>query len=261
MPTDIFLGDCLEVMKELPDNSVDMVLCDLPYGTTDCKWDVTIPFAPLWAAYRRILVTNSAVVLFGDEPFASALRCSNLEQFRYDWYWRKSRPSGFTNAKLKPLKDIETISVFSAGTTANGSDRCMPYFPQGLEECNMDWKRPQHYMGGDKGVNPARKSHSLNRKIAQTGYPRQVLDFANPNSHVFHPTQKPVELLSYLIRTYTDKGMVVLDNCMGSGSTGVACVNTERSFIGIEKDPEYFKIAERRIEDAKAGRSLLDLDD
>lgn len=245
-------GDCLELMKDIPDGSVDMILCDLPYGTTACKWDAVIPFEPLWAEYRRVVKQNAPVVLFGDEPFSSHLRVSNLPWYRYDWYWRKSRPAGFTNAKLKPLKDVETISVFSSGATANGSQKNMPYFPQGLEDCNMKWSRPKQYLDGDKGVNPARTSHKLNRAIEKTGYPRQVLDFPNPNAEVFHPTQKPVALMEYLIRTYTNESETVLDNCMGSGTTGVACINTNRNFIGIEKDANYFAIAESRINNARA---------
>lgn len=246
----LYLGNCIDIMKDIPDSSVDLILCDLPYGTTACKWDTVIPFEPLWEQYKRIIKPYSAIVLFGDEPFSSALRLSNINWYKYDWYWRKSRPSGFTNAKLKPLKDIETISIFSSGMTANGSKKNMPYNPQGLQDCDMDWNRPKHYMDGDKGVNPARASHKLSRKIEKTGYPRQVLDFANPNSNVLHPTQKPTLLLEYLIETYTNRGDVVLDNCMGSGSTGVACANTGRSFIGIESDENYFTIAAERVEQA-----------
>lgn len=247
MSVNLLLGDCLEQMKGIPDGSVDMILCDLPYGTTACKWDTVIPFEPLWKQYRRIIKPNGAVVLFGDEPFASSLRLSNIEWYKYDWYWRKTRPAGFTNAKLKPLKDIETVCVFSSGATANGSNRNMPYYPQGLEDCDVEWSRPKHYMNGDKGVNPARVSHKLDRKIEKTGYPRQVLDFSNPNSRVLHPTQKPVPLCEYLVSTYTSEGQQVLDNCMGSGSTGVACINLNRKFIGIEKDAGYFRIAEERL--------------
>lgn len=240
-------GDCLENMAAIPSNSVDMILCDLPYGTTACKWDLVIPFQSLWNAYRRVIKKYRPILLFGDEPFSSLLRVSNLDWYKYDWYWRKSRPAGFTNAKLKPLKDIETISVFSEGTTANGSAKNMPYFPQCVQDCDIDWKRPQRYMSGDKGVNPARKSHSLVRKITKAGYPRQVLDFANPNAEVLHPTQKPVNLMEYLICTYTDEGDTVLDNCMGSGTVGVACINKNRRFIGIELDPKYFQVSQERL--------------
>lgn len=247
---DLMIGDCLERMKEIPDASVDMVLCDLPYGTTACKWDSIIPFEALWSEYRRVTKPNVAIVLFGDEPFSSRLRVSNLDWYKYDWYWRKSRPAGFTNAKLKPLKDVETISVFSSGMTANGSKRNMPYFPQGLEDCYIEWSRPKVYLDGDRGVNPSRKNSKLNRTIEKTVYPRQVLDYANPNFDVLHPTQKPVALMEYLICTYTNEGDVVLDNTMGSGTTGVACSNTGRKFIGIEREPNYYEIAKARIAEA-----------
>jgi len=242
-------GDCLEKMKDIPDGSVDMVLADPPYGTTACKWDLVIPIKPMWGQLKRIIKPNGAIVLFGQEPFSSHLRLSNIEWFKYDWFWRKTRPSGFVNAKLKPLKEIENIIVFSSGTTANGSERNMPYNPQGLIEVNKSWSRPKTY-GKGKGVNPTRKSHKLERTIKYEGYPRQVLDFANHNGGQLHPTQKPVALMEYLVKTYTNEGETVLDFTMGSGTTGVACVNLSRSFIGIEQDDNYFGIAEKRIRDA-----------
>jgi site-specific DNA-methyltransferase (adenine-specific) len=244
---ELIQGDCLDKMKSIPDGSIDMILCDLPYGTTSCKWDTIIPFESLWKQYKRIIKNNHAIVLFGQEPFSSHLRISNLDWYKYDFYWRKSRPSGFTNAKLKPLKDIEVISVFSSGTTANKSPRKMPYFPQGLIKVDKKWSRPKHYTDGDKGVNPTRVSHSLDRVIEYEGYPRQILEYNNSNSDVAHPTQKPVPLIEYLIKTYTIENDIVLDNCMGSGTTGVACKNINRNFIGIELNDEYFKIAEKRI--------------
>ena len=241
-------GDCLDRMKEIPDGSVDLVLTDPPYGTTACKWDSVISLNLMWEqVVPKLSTINKSVVLFGQEPFSSVLRVSNLEMYKYDWYWRKSRPSGFTNAKLKPLKDIEVISVFSNGKTANGSLNNMIYNPQGTEEVNEEWSRPSHYMSGDKGVNPARKSHKLSRVIEKRGYPRQVLDFPNPNKNVNHPTEKPVELMEYLINTYTNEGDTVLDFTMGSGTTGVACRNLNRNFIGIELDEKYFEIAKQRI--------------
>lgn len=246
----LYNEDCLEVMKRLDDDSIDLVLTDPPYGTTSCKWDSIIPFEPMWNELKRITKSNSAIVLFGQEPFSSLLRCSNLSMFKYDWYWKKSRPSGFVNAKLKPLKDIEVISVFSAGKTANGSKNNMKYYPQDLKEINIEWSRPEIYLDGDKGVNPARKSHKLNRVIEKGGYPRQILEYSNPNNEVYHPTQKPVELLEYLIKTYSNENETVLDFTMGSCSTGVACVNTNRNFVGIELDKQYFKISEERINNA-----------
>lgn len=247
----LFHGDCLEVMQSIPDKSVDLVLTDPPYGTTACKWDSVIDLEKMWKELKRITKSNSAIVLFGQEPFSSLLRVSNLQMFKYDWYWRKSRPSGFVNAKLKPLKDIEVISVFSKGATSNGSKNNMAYFPQGLERVDQEWSRPEHYMEGDRGVNPARKSHKLSRVIENTGYPRQILDFPNSNKGLLHPTQKPVALMEYLIKTYTNESETVLDFTMGSGTTGVACINTNRKFIGIEKDEGYFKIAQDRIQKAQ----------
>lgn len=241
-------GDCLDVMETIPNQSIDLVLCDPPYGTTACSWDSVINLELMWEQIKRIIKPNAPVVLFGQEPFSSLLRCSNFEMFKYDWYWRKSRPSGFTNAKLKPLKDIEIISVFSTGKTANGSLNNMPYYPQGLEDIDMEWKRPTQYLDGDKGVNPARKSHKLSRKIEKGGYPRQILEFANPNNNVLHPTQKPIDLMEYLISTYSLEGQTVLDFTMGSGSTGVAAKNLGRKFIGIENNLEYFNIAKERFE-------------
>jgi site-specific DNA-methyltransferase (adenine-specific) len=246
---DLIQGDCLEKMKDIPDGSIDMILCDLPYGTTACKWDTIIHFELLWEQYKRIIKLNHAVVLFGQEPFSSFLRISNIEWFKYDFYWRKSRPSGFTNSKLKPLKDIEAISIFSSGTTANKSSRNMPYFPQGLIRVDKQWSRPKHYMEGDKGVNPARDSHKLDRLIEYEGYPRQVLDYSNSNNVVMHPTQKPVALMEYLIKTYTNESETVLDNCAGSGTTGVACKNLNRNYILIEKEPQYIDIIKKRLED------------
>lgn len=244
---DILLGDCLELMKSIPDNSIDMILCDLPYGTTSCKWDIVIPFDKLWEQYKRIIKMNRAIVLFGDEPFSSFLRTSNTEWYKYDWYWRKSRPAGFTNAKLKPLKDIETISIFSNGTTANRSSKNMFYCPQGLEDCDINWSRPKIYLDGDKGINPARKSHKLNRKIEKKGYPRQILDFSNSNNKPLHPTQKPIDLLEYLIKTYTIEQELVLDNCAGSGSTLIAAKKLNRQFIGMEKEEKYYRICLERL--------------
>ncbi len=243
----LMFGDCLERMKEIPDGSVDLILTDPPFQSTACSWDNMIPFEPMWAELKRIIKPNKSIVLFAQEPFASKLRCSNLEMFKYDWFWRKSRPSGFTNAKLKPLKDIENICVFSEGKTANGSFNNMPYFPQGLEDCDIDWKRPDNYYGVDSKINHTRKNTKLERKITKKGYPRQVLDFANPNKSNFHPTQKPVALLEYLIKTYTNENEVVLDFTAGSFSTGVACINTNRKGIMIEMDENYFNIGVNRM--------------
>lgn len=245
---ELYNADCLDKMKDIPDGSIDMILCDLPYGITACKWDTVIPFEPLWEQYNRIIKDNGAIVLFGREPFASKLRLSNLQMYKYDWIWEKSKALGFTNAKNKPLNKHELISVFSRGTCANGSKNKMIYKPQGLipygktvsgiKDCKADREE-----GGHKF---ARKSHKQSYVQEFTNYPTQILNFAN-ESNTVHPTQKPVALLEYLIKTYTNEGETVLDNCMGSGSTGVACKNTNRHFIGIELDKNYFEIASERL--------------
>jgi len=232
-------GDCLEKMKDIPDKSIDMILCDLPYGTTACKWDVVIPFVPLWGQYRRIIKDRGAIVLFGSEPFSSYLRMSNIKQYKYDWIWNKKFASNFTLAKKQPLKIHEIISVFNSGI----------YYPQMVKRDNPI------KMG--KNVS---KYGSANLSCAKPEYDGKVYDEKNPESIYLisnrsegqsrlHPTQKPVVLLEYLIKTYTLDGETVLDNTMGSGSTGVACINTKRNFIGIEKDDKYFEIAKKRIEE------------
>lgn len=249
---DLMLGDCLEMMAEIEDGSVDMVLTDPPYGTTACKWDAVIPFEPMWAHIWRVLKPNHAAVLFGQEPFSSLLRASQIQRFKYDWYWRKNKPSGFTNARLKPLKDIEVVSVFSTGATANGSKTNMPYYPQGVEEGKLR-VRPRSYEKSSD-VSPDRKSRKPVEMGKGSNYPRQVLEGYKHHANTqVHPTQKPVALMEYLIKTYTNEGEVVLDFTMGSGTTGVACMNTGRRFIGIERDEGYFDIAEKRIMEAKDG--------
>lgn len=245
----LFCGDCLDVMKSIPDNSIDMVLCDLPYGTINCSWDSKIPLEPLWEQWLRVLSPNSSVLLFGSEPFSTRLRMSNLSQFKYDWIWIKNRPTGFVHAKNKPLKDFEIISVFSPYPMGHKSllgDRRMRYNPQGLEVCGKMSKSSKSKFGNIDGK---RKSHKAEVVSDFTNYPRMVLSFGKDTGKSnLHPTQKPVALCEYLIKTYTDNGMTVLDNCMGSGSTGVACLNTGRKFIGIEKDEQYFEVAKERIE-------------
>lgn len=244
----LMLGNCLERMKEIPDGSVDMILTDLPYGTTACKWDSVIPFEPLWEQYKRVIKKNAAIVLFGAEPFSSYLRLSNITWFKYDWIWHKSKALGFTNAKNKPMNKHEIVSVFSEGTVANRSERRMPYNPQGLipygkvvsgiKSCKADSSE-----GGHKFARPGHKESFVQEF---TNYPTQILDFPN-DGKTQHPTQKPVALLEYLIKTYTNEGETVLDSTMGSGSTGVATKNTNRKFIGIELDEGYFNIAKDRI--------------
>lgn len=238
---DLRQGDCLELMKDIPDKSVDMILCDLPYSKTCQSWDSIIPFNSLWLEYLRVIKDAGAIVLFGVEPFSSQLRLSNLPIYKYDWVWQKTTATGFQLSKVKPLNDIENIIVFSKGTTYPNSNKKMNYYPQGLIPLN---KYVRH------GVNNIMTKTGSNReseKIFQeyTNYPKKILKFAKDGT--LHPTQKPVALLEYLIKTYTRENETVLDNCMGSGSTGVACVNTNRNFIGIELDKNYFEIAKERI--------------
>ena len=245
---ELWQGDCLELMKDIPDKSVDMILCDLPYGTTACKWDTVIPFEPLWEQYNRIIKDNGAIVLFGSEPFSTKLRHSNLKMYKYDWYWKKSKPNGWQHAKNRPMTSIETVSVFSKASMGHYSilgDKRMTYNPQGIISVGIK-KISARTHGRTLGARPNQVGREYE---AFTGFPCNVLECANiTGKYAIHPTQKPVALLEYLIKTYTNKGDVVLDNCMGSGSTGVACVNTNRKFIGIELEPRYFAIAKDRIE-------------
>ncbi len=230
-------GDCLELMKDIPDKSIDMILCDLPYGTTHCKWDVAIPFEPLWKQYKRIIKDNGAIVLFGNEPFSSTLRMSNLKWFRYDWIWEKTRGTGFLNAKRMPLKSHENISVF------------YKHLPTYNPQMRKGFKPYVYKQGKQSGAFQANIDAKTIVTTNNNGdrYPLSVLNFYNVNGNNVHPTQKPVALLEYLINTYTNEGETVLDNCMGSGSTGVACINLNRRFIGIELDKDYFEIAVKRI--------------
>ena len=240
----LYKGDCLEIMKDIKDKSIDMILCDLPYGTTACKWDTVIPFEPLWEQYNRIIKDNSAIVLFGSQPFTSALIMSNLKMFKYEWIWEKDAGSNFTTVKYQPMKEHENILVFGKGKTR--------YFPimqerigsrKGKETTTIDSGRKDSVYGTQEGRGIL--------KVGKLRYPRSIQRFNRERG--LHPTQKPVKLLEYLIKTYTNEGELVLDNCMGSGSTGVACVNTNRNFIGMELDNNYFNIAKETIYKAKEG--------
>jgi len=242
MNIELIHGDCLEKMRDIPDGSVDMVLCDLPYGTTACKWDMVIPFEPLWAHYKRVAKKNAAIVLTASQPFTSALVMSNILMFKYCWVWNKCKVGGFTSAKLKPLKMFEDICVFSTGTTANRSKNLMPYYPQGLIKVDKISKSSTD----NTATGYARRSQTTEYFQEFSNYPKQLLKFSLDKCRE-HPTQKPVALMEYLIKTYTNEGETILDNTMGSGTTGVACVNTNRNFIGIEMDKTYFDIASKRI--------------
>lgn len=226
-------GDCLELMKDIPDGSVDMVLCDMPYGTTRNNWDRVIPLDSLWKEYKRVVKKNGAIVLFAQTPFDKILGASNLDMLKYEWIWEKSQGTGHLNAKKMPMKAHENVLVFYK--------RLPTYNPQ------MREGKPYTCKSG-RGSTNYRELKSVITENKGYRYPIDILKFNSDKG--FHPTQKPVELCEYLIKTYTNEGETVLDNCMGSGSTGVACVNTNRQFIGIELDDGYFNIAKKRIEEA-----------
>lgn len=239
-------GEAIEEMKKIPDGSIDAVICDPPYGTTSCKWDTVIPFEPMWEQLKRVTKKNGAIVLFGSQPFTSALVMSNPKMFKYEWVWEKSRTVGFLNAKNAPLKKTENISVFSSGATANNNPNRMQYFPQGLTEINEIRKSVKQSAETIVGSRPSRNKDYT---ATHTGYPNNILRFNNETKQI-HPTQKPVALMEYLIKTYTNEGETVLDFTMGSGTTMVACKNLNRKGIGIEMDKDYFKIAQKRVAEA-----------
>ena len=240
----LFHGDCLEVMKNIPDNRVDLILCDLPYGTTECKWDKFIDNKSMWEHYNRILKESGNILLFASQPFTTKLIESNPKMFRYEIIWVKTRPTGFANANYRPMKKHENILIFTKSSTSTAGNIHATYNPQGLIECERKIKRTSRGYQGER-------QNSKDEYISKfTNYPTSIIEFSSEGKTV-HPTQKPVELLEYLIKTYSNEGEVVLDNCMGSGSTGVACINTNRKFIGIELDKKYFEIARERIEKAK----------
>jgi site-specific DNA-methyltransferase (adenine-specific) len=241
----LLYGDCLERLNEIEDNSIDLILSDLPYGIiARCsKWDKAIPFDNMWYQIERVIKDKSAICLFSMEPFSSKLRISNIELYKYDWYWIKGRPSGFVNAKLRPLNSVELINVFSKSNTANGSKNNMIYYPQGLVRVNVKHK---NYKNNYLSSFESRKETHISE---YANYPRNILHFDKDTNKTGHPTQKPVELLKYLIQTYTLEGETVLDFTMGSGSTGVACKELNRKFIGIEIEERYFDIAVNRIKE------------
>ena len=264
---ELYCGDCLVEMDQVADGSVDLILCDLPYGTTDRKgisdkgdnrvlsWDTIIPLDKLWEQYRRVLKPSGAVVLTADQPFTSQLVLSNLEWFKYEWIWKKRKVTGFLHANARPMKETEDILVFSPMGASGGSvkvNKNMTYNPQGLIEKKVKKKnnvkrlgkflhQPEHMGEGNKLL------HETEYEQKWTNYPSEIIEFGL-DRNVIHPTQKPVALMEYLIKTYSNEGETVLDNCMGSGTTGVACKKTNRNFIGIEKETEYFTQAKERIE-------------
>lgn len=237
-------GDCLERMKDIPDGSVDMVLADPPYGTTACKWDSVIPLEPMWRELKRVIKPNGAIVMTASQPFTTTLIASNMKMFKYCWVWEKSKKTGHVHAKNKPMKKHEDIVVFSGGNTLHKgqSENRMTYNPQGLFDIEPRVRRKG---GSADTVMGDRPSHS-DTVQTKSGYPSSIIYFQNEAGTV-HPTQKPVALMEYMVKTYTNEGETVLDFTMGSGTTGVACVNTDRKFIGIELDDNYFDIAVERI--------------
>ena len=233
----IYNEDCLEGMKRIPDGSVDMILCDLPYGTTACKWDSIIPFEPLWEQYERVIKDNGAIVLTASQPFTSALVMSNPKMFRHQWIWNKRMGSNFFNVKSQPLKIHEEVVVFSKKRAFYN-----PIMRLGKKRVKGSDKQ----YSGDNVLGDYKKTKTKNNLY----YPVSILDFSNANrTNKVHPTQKPVSLFEYLIKTYTNEGETVLDNCIGSGTTAIASMRTGRNYIGFELDEEYYKVAEQRVED------------
>lgn len=234
---ELWQGNCLELMSNISDKSIDCIITDLPYGTTQCKWDIIIPFEPLWEQYNRIIKDNGAIVLFGTEPFSSYLRLSNLKNYKYDWIWDKVKGTGFLNAKRQPMRNHELISIFY-------KKQCT-YNPQKT----YGHKMKKSYRSKDLQTDVYGEMKNDYTYESTERYPRSIQVFSTDTQNSsLHPTQKPVALIEYLIKTYTNEGETILDSCMGSGTTGVACVNTNRKFIGIEMDEKYFNIAQSRIE-------------
>lgn len=252
----LYKGDCLELMKAIPSGSLDAIITDPPYGTTACKWDSVIPFGLMWEQLNRIIKPNGAIVLFGSEPFSSALRMSNIKNYKYDWIWEKPNGANFLVANYQPLKNYENILVFSEGATSyTKKGNSCPYYPQ--ESVGKAYTQKS---GKQKTTHENSTVRSPIEQIITindgTRKPKTIIKFTADKNKI-HPTQKPVELMEYLIKTYTLENELVLDFTMGSGSTGVACVNTNRNFIGIEMDEKYFNIATKRIEEAQELNELL----
>lgn len=237
-------GDCLKLMKDIPDKSIDMILCDLPYGITACKWDTIIPFEPLWEQYKRIIKDNGAIVLTASQPFTSALIMSNLKDYKATWYWKKERGTNFVQAKRYPMRVIEDCLVFCNGTPK--------YNPQFRKVKPYSHVLPKPRNGGAQHMDSSSINESGERtyKNYNVAYPINVLEIPRDNmskGRSLHPTQKPVALFEYLIKTYTHEGDIILDNCAGSGTTAVACINTRRDFILMEKEQQYIDIINKRL--------------
>ena len=248
----IYNMDCLEGMKAIPDGSVDAVICDLPYGTTACAWDSVIPFDKLWEQYRRICKPNAPIVLFGSEPFSTTLRASNLSEYRYDWYWKKAEATGHLQANLRPMRDVECVSVFYR-------KQCT-YNPQFTKGEPYKQKSGQVRYTSEANTIYYNKEYGPGTRNDNPGirYPKQCIEFMGADRRqTIHPTQKPVDLLRYLVLTYTNEGDTVLDNCMGSGTTAIACIKERRHFIGFELSKEYFDKAVKRIKAEQAQLTLF----
>lgn len=253
-PYTLYHGDCLDILPTLEAQSVDAVICDPPYGTTACKWDSVIPFEPMWAGIKRVLKPRGACVLFGSQPFTSALVMSNPKWFKYTWVWERGTPGNYLNANYQPLISHEDIATFSLGNTCPaGKLNAMMYNPQGVQAYNKETRR------SSGGKTYARTGSIGLVNIQQyTNHPRTVLRFADDSPRI-HPTQKPLALLEYLVRTYTNEGDTVLDFTFGSGTTGAACGNLGRRFVGIEKDAEYFRLGSERIATAYAPLRMMEV--
>jgi site-specific DNA-methyltransferase (adenine-specific) len=243
---DLRLGDCLEVMKDIPDASVDAIITDPPYGTTACKWDSVVPFEPMWEQLNRVIKPNGAIVLFGSEPFSSALRMSNIKNYKYDWVWDKNKPTGMLNAKRQPLRRFENMIVFYRKQCTYNPQKTIN--PNGVEKRSLYAYNRENEGGETTGK--IKKGGVSSDYEADKLLPVNIQVFKKPNKPK-HPTQKPVALMEYLIKTYTNEGETVLDFTMGSGTTGVAAKNLNRNFIGVEQDQKYFNIAEQRIKETK----------
>jgi site-specific DNA-methyltransferase (adenine-specific) len=241
----IYNMDCIEGMKLLPDKSIDLILTDLPYGLTECKWDSIIPLDQLWEAYKRIIKPNGAIVLFAQQPFTSKLVSSNFEMFKYSLVWKKSKTGNFAQAPYRFLCEHEDILVFSYGKVSKNGNPRMIYNPQGIKECNIKMK-------GKNGKTEHREGRSLQKDYVQTvtNYPRSILEFGNEGKPQ-HPTQKPVSICEYLIRTYTNENDIVLDSCMGACTTAIGAILSNRYYIGYEKEKKYYDIGMERIKQLK----------
>lgn len=253
----IYNEDCLVGMQRIPDKSIDCIICDPPYGTTCSSWDKIIPFDKLWAEYKRIRKPYAPILLFGSELFSTLVRMSNLEEFRYDWIWEKEEAADFVHAKNRPLKNFEIISAFCQypmGHKSQLGDKRMPYNPQGLIRSGRKEKRSASKFGNIIGHRPSHKNEYI---VEYENYPKAIQYFGSRHEERLHPTQKPIDLLRYLILTYTNEGDLVLDNCAGSGSTAVACIKEKRHFIGFETNNEYFDKACKRIEKEQSSPTLF----